>query len=295
MRIVLYILLILASFRHFGGVAQAPNYALKAFELYKQNDFQAAKIWIDSAMYNNEITTDRLYFLHGLIYRELKNENKNRVTALNSLSKAKSIATSPSLQKQINVSIFNTVLKTYNESYEFLEKGELNKSEARYLKYKEQYLQYYDPTHDFSKLDVKYFTTLGSAWQENNHFASLEDQLRQLNTAVEKFNKTLAIDPENFAAIYSIGVAYYNLGADLITYTDPKTPIDELEKIQTTALRMFKNGEPFLLKAEKKDPNNLEVLRGLRNIYHAMQEDEKSAHYKIRIEETTGKPVKDNE
>lgn len=293
MRIVLYILLIFAGSGHFSGRAQASNYALKAFELYKQNDFQSAKIWIDSAMFNNEITTDRLYFLHGLIYREL--DNKNRVTALNSLSKAKSIAKSPSLQKQINVSIFNTVLKTYNESYEFLEKGELNKSEARYLKYKEQYLQHYDPAHDFSKLDVKYFTTLGSAWQENNHFASLEDQLRQLNTAVEKFNKTLAIDPENFAAIYSIGVAYYNLGADLITFTDPKTPIEQLEKIQTTALRMFKNGEPFLRKAEKKDPKNLEVLRGLRNIYHAMQENEKSAHYKLLIEEVTGKPVKDNE
>ncbi|MDX1348795.1 MAG: tetratricopeptide repeat protein [Putridiphycobacter sp.] len=295
MKIVLYISILLLGFSHFHVTAQAPNYALKAFEYYKQNDFQNAKIWIDSAVMNNEVTTDRLYFLHGLIYRELENVDGNRVKALTSLSKAKSIASSNSLQEQINKAIYNTTLKTYNEAYEFLKAGELNKSEARYLKYKEQFLQYYDPTHDFDQLDINYFNTLGSAWQQNNQFADLDDQLRQLNTAVEKFNKTLAIDPNNYDAIYSIGVAYYNLGADLIMLADPKSTIDELNKIQSTALRLFKNGEPFLLKAHEMDPNNIEVLMGLRNIYHGMQEDEKSLYYKSLIEKITGKPLKDNE
>ena len=295
MKILLYIALVLAGFHHQDVKAQTQNYALKAFELYKQNDFQNAKIWIDSAMMNNEITTDRLYFLHGLIYRELDNVNGNRVTALTSLSKAKSLATATSLQEQLSKAIYNTTLKTYNEAFEFLKNGELNKSEARYLKYKEQYLQYYDPTHNFDQLDVNYFNTLGSAWQQNNQFANLDDQLRQLNTAVEKFNKSLAIDPENFDAIYSIGVAYYNLGADLITMADPKTSIDGLEKIQNTAIRLFKNGVPFLLKAHEMDPNNIEALIGLRNIYHALQDDEKSNYYKSLIEKITGKPLKDNE
>ena len=295
MKILLYIALVLAGFHHQDVKAQTQNYALKAFELYKQNDFQNAKIWIDSAMMNNEITTDRLYFLHGLIYRELDNVNGNRVTALTSLSKAKSLATATSLQEQLSKAIYNTTLKTYNEAFEFLKNGELNKSEARYLKYKEQYLQYYDPTHNFDQLDVNYFNTLGSAWQQNNQFANLDDQLRQLNTAVEKFNKSLAIDPENFDAIYSIGVAYYNLGADLITMDDPKTSIDGLEKIQNTAIRLFKNGVPFLLKAHEMDPNNIEALIGLRNIYHALQDDEKSNYYKSLIEKITGKPLKDNE
>ena len=295
MKILLYIALLFGGLQHNYMLAQSPNYALKAFELYKQNDFQNAKIWIDSAMMNNEITTDRLYFLHGLIYRELENVNGNRVQALASLSKAKSLASANSLQEQINKSIYNTTLKTYNEAFDYLKDGELNKSEARYLKYKEQYLQYYDPTHDFSKLDINYFNTLGSAWQQNNQFADLEDQLRQLNTAVEKFNRSLAIDPENFDAIYSIGAAYYNLGADLITMADPKTDIEELEKIQKTAIRLFKNGEPFLLKAYEMDPNNIEVLMGLRNIYHALQDDEKSNFYKAIIEKITGKPLKDNE
>lgn len=295
MKILVYISLLLCSFAHISAQGQAPNYALKAFEFYKQNDFQKAKILIDSAVMNNEVTTDRLYFLHGLIYRELENVDGNRVKALTSLSKAKNIATSNSLQEQINKAIYNTTLKTYNEAYAFLKAGELNKSEARYLKYKEQFLQYYDPTHNFDQLDINYFNTLGSAWQQNNQFAEMEDQLRQLNTAVEKFNKTLAIDPENYDAIYSIGVAYYNLGADLIMLADPKSSIEKLEKIQSTALRLFKNGLPFLLKAYEMDPKNVEVLMGLRNIYHAMQEDEKSENYRKLIEEVTGKPLKDNE
>ncbi len=295
MRIAVLILLVFASFLHNKVEAQTSNHTLKAFELYKQKDYVNAKVWIDSAMTNNEITTDRLHFLHGLIYRELENVDNNRVKALKSFQNAKTLSTSASLEKQISVATYNTVLKTFNESYDLLKSGELNKSEARYLKYKEQYLLYFDPTHDFSKIDINFFNTLGSAWQANNQFASLDDQLRQLNTSVEKFNKTLAIDPENFDAIYSIGVAYYNLGADLIMFTDPKTPIEELEKIQKTTLRLFKNGEPYLLKAYKMDPTNQEVLMGLRNIYHGMQEDEKSDFYKKLIEEITGKTLKDNE
>ena len=295
MRIALLIAMIFASFLHFKVEAQTSNHTLKAFELYKQKDYLNAKVWIDSAMDNNEITTDRLYLLHGFIYRELENVDNNRVKALNSFEKAKELSTSASLKKQISIAVYNTVVKTYNESHALLVSGELNKSEARYLKYKEQYLQYYDPTYDFSEFDIKFFNTIGSAWQSNNQFADLDDQLRQLNTAVEKFKKTLDIDPENFVATYSIGSAYYNQGADLIMFTDPKTPIEELEKIQQTAIRLFKNGMPYLLKAEKMDPDNIEVLMGLRNIYHALQDNEKSDYYKKRIEAITGKTLKDNE
>ncbi|MFK8045727.1 MAG: tetratricopeptide repeat protein [Crocinitomicaceae bacterium] len=295
MKILLYIALILAGFHHNYVDGQGSNYSLKAFESYKQKDFVTAKVWIDSAKMNNEITTDRQYLLHGLIYRELENKNGCRTAALESLSKAKSIASTISLKEQIDKYIYNTTLKTYEEAYNFLQEGELNKSEARYLKYKEQLLQYYDPTHNFDELDVNYFNTLGSAWQQNNQFADIDDQIRQLNTAVEKFNKSLKIDPENFNAIYSIGVAYYNLGADLIEYANPKMPIEKLNEIQETALRLFKNGLPQLLKANKMDPKNTEVLMGLRNIYHAMQDDEKSDYYKRLIEEITGKPIKEGE
>lgn len=295
MKLIIYIALFLFGLHDVSVQAQNGKYALKALESYKQKDIQNAKKWIDSAMSNNEITTDRLYLLHGLIYRDLEDVDGHRKTALESLSKAKKISASANLKDQIDKALYNTVVKTYRESYNLLSAGELNKSEARYLKYKEQFLIYYDPSFNFDELDIHFFNTLGQAWQQNNEFASLEDQLRQLNTSVEKFNKSLAIDPDNFIAIYSIGSSYYNLGADLIQGADPKTSLEELEKVQLTALRLFKNGEPFLLKAHEMDPKNEDALEGLRGIYHAMQEDEKSAYYKKLIEEVTGKPVDDNE
>ncbi len=296
MRILIYISLFVLSFSPHVGLSQTTNYPLKAYEFYQQKDFDNAKIWIDSAMYYNQVKTDKVWFIRGLIYRELESTtvNNNRLVALVSFSKAKTLTTDPALLKQISIVTQNTVMKTYNESIDLLKNGELNKSEARYLKYKEQYLQYNDPTYNFDQLDITYFNSLGSAWQANNELAGFEEQEKQLNIAVEKFQKTLSIDPENYDANYNIGVAYYNLGTDIILHVDPLADLKRIEELQNTALRLYKNGLPFLMKAFELDPENPQVIEGLRNIHHAMQDEEKEEYFKLLYEKVTGNKLEND-
>ncbi|MFD1551462.1 hypothetical protein DNU06_13330 [Putridiphycobacter roseus] len=296
MRLLFYISLFVLGFRPQVGHSQTTNYPLKAYEFYQKKDFVTAKIWIDSALQFNQIKTDKVWFIRGLIYRELESttENNTRLVALVSLSKAKNLSTDAALLKQINIVTQNTVMKTYNESIDLLKMGELNKSEARYLKYKEQYLMYNNPTYNFDQLDIMYFNSLGSAWQANNELASFTEQEKQLNIAVEKFQKTLHIDPENYDANYNIGVAYYNLGTDIIIHLDPLSPLDRIEELQITALRLYKNGLPFLMKAYELDPENPQVIEGLRNIHHAMQDEEKEKFFKLLYEQVTGKKLEND-
>ncbi len=281
MRIILYISLFILSFTHVNGLSQNPNYIVKAYEFYKNKDFQNAKLLIDSADNAGQISTDRSWMLKGLIYRELNNSDKNgfRITALEAFYKAKSVSKDPDLKKKINVLLNNTIITTYNECFNFLGTGSLIQSEGRYLRYKEQYLKYYDATFNFDDSDINYYNSLGSAWQKGNDYISISDQLIQLNTAVEKFQRVLTIDPDNYTANYLIGVAYYNRGANLILSTSPTAPLSQLQEIQEEAYRMFKNGLPFLLKAHELDPKNAEVIEGLKGIYNRPFDDEKFIYY----------------
>ncbi len=291
MRIVLYISLLLMTLTGFKVSAQSPNYVIKAYDYFKAKDYIQAKVWIDSAYTNNQVNSDRTWMLRGLIYRELDYEKNpgHRIIALESFNKVKTLSTSSTVQKQANSAIYNTIIRTYNEAISLLKAGELNRSQNRYLQYKEQHLKYYDATHNFDETDIFYYNALGSAWQANNHYAAIEDQLKQLNTAVEKYQKALAIDPNNQAANYGIGSAYFNQGASLIENMRHNPDLEELKKTQEIALRLFKNGLPYLLKAHEQEPDDKEVIRGLRDIYRSMFDDEKFKYYSDLLEKLTNK------
>lgn len=262
------------------------NHVIKALDFYKAKDYKQAKIWIDSALYSNQVNDDRTWMLRGLIYRGLSyDENPNyRITALESFNKSKTLTTNAGVQKQANSAIYNTNIMTYNESIQLLKAGKLNKSESRYQVYKAQFLKYYDATYNFDETDIFYYNALGSAWQTNNNYAAIEDQLKQLNTAVEKFEKTLAIDKDNYSANYGIGSAYFNQGASLIESLKETADLQTIATVQEVALKLFKNGLPYLLKAHELEPENMEVIRGLRDIYRSMYDDEKFKHYSELLE-----------
>lgn len=281
MRIFLYISLFMLTFTSFNGLTQDQDAVVKAYEYYRQKDFDNAKLWIDSAMYKNQINDELNWMLRGLIYRGLTDNTYSnyRKTALESFNKAKTLATAPASIKQINLAIRNTLVLTYNEVIDYMKKGKLVKSEAHYLIYKQQFLRYYDASYNFDEIDIDYYNALGSAWQSNIQYATLAEQEKQLDLAVEKWQKVLSIDPDNFNVIYSIGAAYYNIGADLIMNMKPITDIDTIEEMQDVSLRMFKNGLPYLLKALDLDPTNKEVIEGLRGIYRSLHDDEKYEYY----------------
>ena len=273
--------------------AQTPNhYVIKAVDYYKSQNFKEAKIWIDSALYNNQLVDDRSWMLRGLIYRGLNYEEdpEYRIIALESFNKVKTLTSNPGAQKQANSAIYNTNVKTYNEAIAFLKAGKLVDAEARYLVYKEHYLKYYDATFNFDETDIFFNNALGSAWQVNNVYAKREDQMKQLNIAVEKFQKTLAIDPDNYGANYGIGSAYFNQGANLIESMKGTATLKDLAIIQEIALKLFRNGLPYLLKAHELEPKNKEVIRGLRDIYRSMYDDEKFEYYNNLLEELKKHP-----
>jgi tetratricopeptide (TPR) repeat protein len=98
----------------------------------------------------------------------------------------------------------------------------------------------------------------------------------------ETYAKVLSIDPENFTANYNMGITLYNRGVDLIQesdYLDIMVLNELLEKVTV----LFKEALPFVQKASKMAPKNLDALKALEGIYYNLSEKQKAIEIRERI------------
>jgi len=85
--------------------------------------------------------------------------------------------------------------------------------------------------------------------------------------AEDEFNKTIEIKPDYVVGLYSIGVFYNNMGADVLKQSenikDPKKVKIEEDKADA----LFKKAIPLLEKAHELDPTDKDTMRTLRQLY----------------------------
>ncbi|MCC6724540.1 MAG: hypothetical protein IT258_08515 [Saprospiraceae bacterium] len=102
------------------------------------------------------------------------------------------------------------------------------------------------------------------------------------------FNKAVSIDAKQFDAIYSIGSLYFNKAVELIKLAnlEPMTKegqknykmfLDEATTNMSTAL-------PYFQKTESMQPNDINTLIALSEIYARMNDLDKSKEFKNRLE-----------
>jgi tetratricopeptide (TPR) repeat protein len=106
--------------------------------------------------------------------------------------------------------------------------------------------------------------------------------------ALKYFNKAIELDPKQFDATYSIGSLYFNKAVELIKQANSlgmdkesqkkyKAMTDESASLMTTAL-------PYFQKTEALQPNDINTLIALTEIYARMNDLEKSKEFKTRQE-----------
>lgn len=106
--------------------------------------------------------------------------------------------------------------------------------------------------------------------------------------ALKYFNKAVELDPKQFDAIYSIGSLYFNKAVELIKIANGlpmdkegqkkyKLFVDESASLMATAL-------PYFQKTEAIQPNDVNTLIALSEIYARMNDIEKSKEFKTRLE-----------
>jgi tetratricopeptide (TPR) repeat protein len=140
------------------------------------------------------------------------------------------------------------------------------------------------------------YTTLGNVYDQlyqseirNKNEAKAQEYY---NAALEQYQATLAKDANNVDANYALGALYFNKAAiisqqmnDWQDYSGPG--LKKLDAMKVQMMSLFDQALPYFQKAEMADPNDLNTLIALSEIF-ARKEDERSLEFKKRIETVRG-------
>lgn len=266
-------------------VSWSQGHVNKAYEYYKVKAYDSARVYIDSAIISDERLESQTWQLRGLIYKGLSPDDNETISiSVESFVQARTL--NPDETDKINGFLKNSLIQFYNNAVVQMNAGELTKSEQSYYLYRSKYLKYLDPNFDFKGTDVAYYNALGNAYSQKLKSFAGDEKIKLSEKAVAAYNKVLAIDPTNYEANVGAGIAYYNLGADIITQmTEVDTPLDQVQVGIEKSIQYFNAALPHLQKAYEQNPENKTIVEGLAGTYLGLQDDQNFQIYFDKLEE----------
>ena len=138
------------------------------------------------------------------------------------------------------------------------------------------------------------YSTLGNVYdnlfQRELEAGNEEEAANHFNSALDYYNQAIEIKPDYPEAIYSIGALYYNKAAavsqNMIEMEDDysREGIAKYESLKSEMMDLFDQALPFFQQAERMNPNDLNTLMALREIYARKDDIETSNEFKARME-----------
>jgi tetratricopeptide (TPR) repeat protein len=108
---------------------------------------------------------------------------------------------------------------------------------------------------------------------------TLLDNLGNFEEAVISYSKAIELNPEFFDAVYNLAALYFNQGVKFLEEAN-KVPAREVEKYDDLIGKSnieFKKSIPYMERALEIDPENLQTIESLRNLYFRYRnEDEEN-------------------
>ncbi|MBK7668028.1 MAG: hypothetical protein IPJ32_12255 [Sphingobacteriaceae bacterium] len=262
----------------------------RVMECIKVKDVNCAKSAVDSAFMSAEVRKDaQAWYYRAFVYYELAKKEKFNLNSANRDTSINSIRISNSLKPEQTVIDANKqILKKHSETYHNMcvkylyDSLNYEKSNIAYKKHKEYYMQV-DSVFDFRVKDIEYYSGVGSHYSDLFNNAGNKAEYGEIGKLA--LMKVLELDPKNVSATFNLGIIYYNQGVNLINSMDLDTPLDKLEVIQDNSTKLFKQSLPFMSKVYQLDPKNVKALEGLRQIYQALNDTEKSLEFNKKLED----------
>lgn len=146
--------------------------------------------------------------------------------------------------------------------------------------------------------NISLYTTTGSVYDnlyqrefEANNVAKADEYFAK---SKEYFEKALQKEPNNFDAIYSLGALYYNRAATMTKdlnklaedYT--KEGIKKYEAKRKEIFEQFDKALPYFQRAEKLNPNDVNTLIALKEIFAKKDDLNTSNEFKKRLDTVQG-------
>lgn len=119
-------------------------------------------------------------------------------------------------------------------------------------------------------------------WAEGN----LNEKLNRPENAIASYEKAIKVDSTYFNAVFNIGAIHFNQGVDILNAAKD-IPINQEAKYTAEMLRAeekFKQALPYIEKAATLEPENLDCLRSLKEIYIRLKMNDKYNSVKQKLE-----------
>jgi len=140
-------------------------------------------------------------------------------------------------------------------------------------------------------LNFSVYFALGTIYDRMANDSTLSDtnKLQAFNDAITAYTKTLSLNPDHFDAYYNLGALYVNKAA-IIDLEANKLPLEEttlFDKLKMEANSYLIQAAPYLEKAIQMQPNDLNTLQTLRQIYSRTKQTEKLKEVNEKINAIT--------
>ncbi len=146
--------------------------------------------------------------------------------------------------------------------------------------------------------NISLYTTTGSVYdnlyQREFEAGNLAKADEYFAKAKEYFEKALQKEPNNFDAIYSVGALYYNKAATMtkdlnkLAEDYSKEGIKKYEAKRQEIFGQFDQALPYFQRAEKINPNDVNTLIALKEIFAKKDDLTTSTEFKKRLEIVQG-------
>ena len=145
--------------------------------------------------------------------------------------------------------------------------------------------------------NIGLYVTLGNVYDNLYQTMSKEKNeakaTEYFNEAKNYYEQATAKDPNNVDAVYSVGALYYNKAAirtqemNALPEDFSSAGLKKLKTLRDEVMSLFDQSLPYFQKAEAINPNDINTLIALNEIY-ARKEDELSLEFKKRLEVVKG-------
>lgn len=288
----IYILSLLVALFSQSVLAQfVQDNELSKAEFYLQKgEMDSAQKYLDEAVTTNKFNTEaKLWFYRAYVYKEqyklkekqtlhseLRNESASSILKLYETEGKETYAqqTEP-LIKYVSSTYYNDAARAINNN-------DFDLAATNFNQYKK--LQKLINTDEKTLIDqeIQFKFAIATAISKSSEEKIDSTKREQL---INLFKDILAVDANNASANYNLSLLYYNQGVDIVNNMDYDMDFDKLLATQDKITALFNEALPYMLKAYEQDYRKEDTLEGLKNIYHGLNDLEKSNYYKQQLEE----------
>ena len=288
--------------------SQKPSYCpeqMLLIQKYKSKKYLSASQYIDTVLTQCPDKSNDAYFLHlcGFInfniYRELDGKSSSssaRPAACDYFIKSINYDNKNQFTEK-NLQAINSFSISYiNDALMIMQKME--------FKNQNQALEYYnsfkklksiaEPNYDFSNISIDFFNGMGRMYKmryENDKINSKN----LLDSCIKYFYKSLALNPNQYAPNYDLGILYHNLGVDIILEElDIDADLEMVILMQEQAVNYFSKSLPYLEKVYQMKPEETSIVQGIAAVYYSLNDMEKHVKYMNILKALESKDSGDN-